>query len=258
MESLEQRLGYATHVGVYPKLHPYTFKLVSALATAAGQFDYSLKFTLQKIEEYKLRKERPPGPMDMLTRYTEAQREKPESFTDADVLLGAYANIVAGADTTWISLNGILYNLLKYPKTLQKLRDELDQATASEKISNPITYRQAQQMPYLQAVIKEGQRIWPATGTPLWRIVPQPGVTLCGTFFPPGVRMPFSQSESYADNQQTTVGINTWTACHNEQVFAPDPDTFRPERWIDLDEEKIAQMDRYYIPVRSFGFYGMN
>jgi Cytochrome P450 len=39
-------------------------------------------------------------------------------------------------------------------------------------------------MPYLQAVIKEGQRMFPATGLPLWRVVPEHGVTMSGQFFP--------------------------------------------------------------------------
>jgi cytochrome P450 len=32
-------------------------------------------------------------------------------------------------------------------------------------------------------------------------------------------------------------------------VFGPDPDTFRPERWLDSDTERIALMDSYYMPV---------
>lgn len=161
--------------------------MVNFIATTAGEVDYAINFTLQKINEYNQRKERPAGPVDMLTRYTQAHKENPEWFTEYDLLNNAYANIVAGADSTWISLNGIFYNLLKYPTTLAKLRAEIDEMAALGKTSKPLTYREAQQMPYLQAVIKEGQRMWPATGTPLWRIVPAPGATICGRFFPAGV-----------------------------------------------------------------------
>ena len=42
-------------------------------------------------------------------------------------------------------------------------------------------------MPYLQACIKEGLRMHPATGLPLARVVPAGGATIAGTFFPEGV-----------------------------------------------------------------------
>lgn len=160
---------------------------MNALATATGEVDYTLKFTLQNIEEYNKKMEKPTGPIDMLTRYSEAHKLRPDWFTDYDVLMGCFTNIVAGADTTWIALNGIFYNLLKYPKVLGKLRSEIDENVARGKVSTPITYQEAQQLPYLQATIKEGQRLWPSTGLPLWRIVPESGVTLCGRYFPPGV-----------------------------------------------------------------------
>lgn len=50
---------------------------------------------------------------------------------------------------------------------------------------------------------------------------------------------------------QTTVGINTWVACRNAEVFAPDPDAFRPERWLEANSKELEHMDRYYIPVRQ-------
>jgi cytochrome P450 len=45
-------------------------------------------------------------------------------------------------------------------------------------------------MPYLQAVMKEALRVHPATGYPMFRVVPQGGEVLAGQFFPEGVRAP--------------------------------------------------------------------
>ena len=42
-------------------------------------------------------------------------------------------------------------------------------------------------MPYLQACIKEGLRMHPATGLPLARVVPKGGATICGRYFPEDV-----------------------------------------------------------------------
>jgi len=86
-------------------------------------------------------------------------------------------------------------------------------------------------MPYLQACIKEGLRVHPATGLPLARVVPKGGAIIAGTAFPEGV----------------VVGINSWVAHGNTSVFGPDAKTFRPERWLDSAEQS-AKMERYFIP----------
>lgn len=91
-------------------------------------------------------------------------------------------------------------------------------------------------MLYLQAVIKEALRMHPATGLLLWRVVPEGGAELCGKFFPAG----------------TAVGLNTWCAHYNEDVFGVDARLFRPERWIEAEKEggeKLRKMDAYYMPV---------
>jgi len=44
-----------------------------------------------------------------------------------------------------------------------------------------------EQMPYLNAVIKEGLRMSSGVVSGLLRIVPSPGATICDTFVPAGV-----------------------------------------------------------------------
>jgi hypothetical protein len=123
----------------------------------------------------------------MLTKLLDIKDQNPEKYKDWHVLMGAFTNIVASADTSWVSLNGILYHLIKNPESLRKLRQEIDDMSTKGTLSNPAKFSETQRMLYLQAVIKEGLRIYPATGFPLWRTVPEPGATLCGKFFPPGV-----------------------------------------------------------------------
>lgn len=47
------------------------------------------------------------------------------------------------------------------------------------------------------------------------------------------------------------VGINTWVAHRDPQVFGPDPNVFRPERWDPKtnDQEKLKQMEAYYSKI---------
>ncbi|KAB2575281.1 Pisatin demethylase [Lasiodiplodia theobromae] len=82
-----------------------------------------------------------------------------------------------------------------------------------------------------KAVIKEALRIHPATGLPLSRVVPKGGATISGHFFPEG----------------TVVGVNTWVAHYNKQVFGQDAHEFRPERWL-VSKEAQQSLDRYWLP----------
>jgi cytochrome P450 len=72
------------------------------------------------------------------------------------------------------------------------LRAEIDEQDAAGNLSNPIQFREAQGLPYLQAVIKEALRLHPATGLPLGRVVPKGGAEIAGHFFPERVRLVFS------------------------------------------------------------------
>jgi cytochrome P450 len=97
-------------------------------------------------------------------------------------------------------LSSIFYHLLKYPKTYQRLQDEIDTAAKEGRISDPVIFKEAQELPYLQAVIKEALRMHPATGLPMQRIVPPEGTTIAGRFIPGG----------------SSVGINAWVAHQNQ------------------------------------------
>jgi cytochrome P450 len=225
---LEDRKNYGATMGIFPNLHKYSWMLIGALTFVFRQIDYTLVFTQKCIDEHQAEvqeKGTSTVPDSILPRYLAAHNQNPEYFTHNDVLIGALTGIVAGADTTEITLGSVFHYLQEHPKCMEKLRAEVDVAT-----SDPVTYNEAKQMPYLNAVIKEAQRMHSPVGTPLWRTVPKPGFTLAGRFLPEG----------------TTVGVNAWVSQHSS-VFAPDPDTFRPERWLDADAKTLAKMNRAQI-----------
>ncbi|KPM35295.1 hypothetical protein AK830_g11287 [Neonectria ditissima] len=240
MGALEDHLHYATLVGIFPSLHRYlyAFKNYWAGAKGAGRA-YVLSFTQERIREHQTApkavsevSESKSAKSDFLTKFLAKHLADPDTFTSYHVLTGCSANMVAGSDTTAISLSAILYYLLKTPTSLQKLRDEIEDCTAQGNLSEYPTFQESQQMPYLQAVIKEALRMHPATGLPLERVVPQGGTTISGRYFPAG----------------TVVGINPWVEHRNPRIFGNDVDTFRPERWLEDDSRKISLMNRHWIP----------
>lgn len=193
ISALEEHLGYATLVGIFPSLHRYLFPLKNYLAGAKGAGRaYVLSFTNERIREAQVT----PKPVaeesevtmeDFLTKFLAKHAADPDVFTSFHVLAGCTSNMVAGSDTTAISLSAVLYYLLKNPACLQKLRDEIDDLTANGGLSKSPTFKESQQLPYLQAVIKEALRMHPATGLPMERVVPEGGATISGRFFPEGV-----------------------------------------------------------------------
>jgi hypothetical protein len=188
--ALAERLDYASHVGIYPSLHRVFWQLIIVLSFLTKKIDYTYAFAEQQIQEHQNR-DQDPGKSssipDMIELFLGYHQENPRHFTKNDVLIGAYTSIAAGADTTWISLGSVIHYLYKYPETLRKLRAEIDSMGKDGTISDPVTFEESKKMPYLNAVIKEAQRMHAPTGLPLWRVVPEPGATLCGRFFPAGV-----------------------------------------------------------------------
>ncbi|KIM92738.1 hypothetical protein OIDMADRAFT_36363 [Oidiodendron maius Zn] len=47
---------------------------------------------------------------------------------------------------------------------------------------------------------------------------------------------------------QITIGVNSWVIHRDSDIFAPDPTTFRPERWIETSPERLELMEKAYIP----------
>ncbi|KAK5058837.1 hypothetical protein LTR84_011101 [Exophiala bonariae] len=235
--ALHVYLLHCANVGIYSEWHPLVTKLEQLLPGPG--MSYLINFTQTQIAE---RVNATKGDSrasitgnDFLTRLLKMHADAPDKFTMADVMGAALTNIGAGSDTTSISFSAIMYYLIKAPNVVKKLRAEIDAKVAEKANADDIiTFSEANNMPYLQACIKEGLRMHPATGLPLARVVPNGGATICGRHFPEG----------------TVVGVNTWVAHQNKSVFGQDADVFRPERWLE-SPEKASAMERYFMAFGS-------
>lgn len=164
------------------------------------------------------------GPVTFVQRLLEQQRKDPASITDRELNTHAFGNITAGADTTTIAMRTIMFNVAKNPAIYRALTREIRETA---KLSHPVSYAAASALPYLDAVIKEALRIHPPNGVMYCRTVPAEGATICGKFLPGG----------------TEVGISPWVVHYDEELF-PQPEQFRPERWLDADAELVAARKR--------------
>lgn len=78
-----------------------------------------------------------------------------------DVEQESYGALFAGSDTTAIAFRSLFYHLMHNPEAYSRLEKEIDQAVDDGRLSMPASYKQASQLPYLCACIKEALRIWP-------------------------------------------------------------------------------------------------
>ena len=170
------------------------------------------------------------GREDLLAKFLNAKRENPEIVNDRTILGLSLSMVNAGGDTTAITLSAFFYYLLKTPRCLDRLQEELD-THLSEKSSGSfkyiITFKEAQQLSYLEACIKETFRMHPSLSLFLERKVPPSGADICGHWIPGG----------------TIVGCNAWAIHRNKVVFGDDIEVFRPERWLE-DNDKVAWRNR--------------
>lgn len=165
---------------------------------------------------------------DLLGMFLKAQRDdKSDFFDDGKILVMATSIAFAGSDTAAITLSAIFYHLLRNPRALVCLRDEIRRAMESGHISDAeiVSWADAQKLPYLDAVIKETFRVHPAISLNLERVTPPGGIHIAGEFAPGG----------------TVVSCNPWVVQRRQQVFGDDVEDFRPERW--LVDETVADAE---------------
>lgn len=126
---------------------------------------------------------------------------------------------MAGSDTTATAMRTTFLYTITTPRVLEKLRKEI----ASSSISNPIQDAEARQMPYLQAIIKEGLRMCPPIVGLMSKEVPPEGDTINGKFIPGGC----------------SIGYCGFGIFRDKQLWGEDADMFRPERWLEGSSEDL-------------------
>ncbi|KAF2479600.1 cytochrome P450 [Neohortaea acidophila] len=247
-KTLHGNFAYSTFVGVFSEIHPPIvsfMKFIQRLKLGTGTPRMFLaRFTSKLIEQRRAERsdEKTAGslparpedstPRDMLSKFLDLHDQEPARFTLGDVTVGLLGNVIAGSDSTGGALTAILYCLLKDPRVLQKLRDEISAAREAGALSSPPTFKEAHDLPYLHAVIHEAMRMYVHVGLPLQRIVPAGGREIGGVYFPPG----------------TVVGATPSAVHMNPTIYGQDAHVFRPERWIDSSKETLAVMNRYWAP----------
>ncbi len=129
--------------------------------------------------------------------------------------------------------------LLTTPHAYRKLQAEVDGYYADKPDDHIISYPDTKSLPYLQATIREGLRLWPPSSGLLSKEVPKGGDTLHGYYLPEGTEI-----------GQCMAGIGK-----QREVWGEDADVFRPERWSEAKGEVLERMQLASDIVFSSGKY---
>ncbi|EME44544.1 hypothetical protein DOTSEDRAFT_172810 [Dothistroma septosporum NZE10] len=159
---------------------------------------------------------------DLASELIQVHKEKPEFSADYLKRM-IMTNFGAGHETTTSTLVSALAMIGSH----QNVQDKIVNRTARSSANNgPVSYSADKNLLYIQATIKESQRLHPVIGMSLSRTVPATGLHLDDRYFPPG----------------TIVGCNPISLHRNPEIFGDDAEVFNPERW--LDETRAREMER--------------
>ena len=133
---------------------------------------------------------------------------------------------IADRDGTYSSTStSITHYLAKNPAVQSKLQAELDEAFGHD--DDPVaTWAVAKSLPYLEAVVNEGLRLYCAFSIGLPRVTPEGGLYVLGKFFPEG----------------TILSTPIYTIHRDPEIWGNDSEAFRPERWFELDQARIQEI----------------
>ncbi|KAK1945927.1 Cytochrome P450 86A2 [Phytophthora citrophthora] len=133
--------------------------------------------------------------------------------------------LIAGRDTTAQALSWFFYNVSKNPQVEIEIRKEIE-----DKLPNfgTATMEDVSKLVYLEAALKETLRLHPSV--PFEPKQTREDTTLSdGTFVPAG----------------SAIGLATYGMGRMTQVWGPDAEEFKPERWIDPATGKIVAVSAY-------------
>ncbi|KAI0126728.1 cytochrome P450 [Xylariales sp. AK1849] len=157
----------------------------------------------------------------------------------SELIQQVFVQIIAGSVSSATAMCMTLLCLITTPTSYTALQKEIDGAVKAGKVSCPIAESEAKKLPYLQAVIREGLRMYPPVTGLGSKQVPKGGDLVNGFFVPEGTQM----------------GTNYFGLMRSKSIWGTDADVFRPERWLEAGEEQAKIMNAVVDLDFGYGKY---
>ncbi|RKL07790.1 hypothetical protein BFJ70_g16867 [Fusarium oxysporum] len=207
--------------------------------TRLNAFDVFLEWLNNRVEQRMTHGLAPGQRRDMLQHFIEVKDPQGLPVKKGDVMIEGVNILGAGADTTTIGILACMGTLLTHPEAKQRLVKEIDDAymTLGLEGDREISFKEAEKLPYLSAIVCESTRLHPSIQYQLPRNVPAEGVQIGPHFVPRG----------------SVCGVSPMSMNRSQEIFGKDADEFRPERWIAESPEDEERIKRERSLLVTFG-----
>jgi benzoate 4-monooxygenase len=179
---------------------------------------------------------------DILSRLLQAKDANGQPMGRTELTAEALTQLIAGSDTISNTACAVFYWILHGERSapgqiVSRLQQELDESI--DATSEIACYSQVRDLPFLRRCIDEGMRLHSTSALGLPRLVANgPGVEFDGHYFPPG----------------TVLSVPSYTIHHMEEIWGPDVEEFKPDRWLNLTpRQKIGFNPFSYGPRACVG-----
>ena len=164
---------------------------------------------------------------DLLSMLLAARDDDGRPMSDRQLRDELITLFLAGHETTAIALSWTLFLLARHPEVEEKLCAEIDGALGSRLPGAADLHN----LRYTEAVFKEGLRLYPPA-----YVIGREALADCAL-------------GGWRCEAGTTIYFAPWVL-HRDARHFPEPERFRPERWLGSDSERsTAHLPKYaYIP----------
>uniref|UniRef100_A0A1W7HBR3 (+)-piperitol/(+)-sesamin synthase n=1 Tax=Scoparia dulcis TaxID=107240 RepID=A0A1W7HBR3_SCODU len=182
-------------------------KEVAALGEKLDQF-------FQELVDENRREKRTDSMIGHLLSLQESQPDFYNDFTIKGLILSL---LLAGTDTSTVTVEWAMSVLLNHPDVLNKAREELNAQVGFERL---IEEEDLSNLPFLQNIISETYRLFP----PAPLLIPHQSSQNC-------------RVGGYDIRRGTMLFVNAW-AIHRDPELWEEPERFKPERFERKEVEK--------------------
>lgn len=179
------------------------------------------KYTTERVDR---RLTKTPDQPDLWSRIIE-KSQGPDGLSLAEQHSNAALFMLAGTETTATALSGILFYLAQNPDKMKTIKAEVNDVFDS---FEDLHLESLARCKYMEAVLKEGLRMYPPVPIGLGRHAPKGGAVIDGHFLPEGTNISIPHLATYR---------MSWN-WHNPFVFAP-------ERWLGAPEYEKDNRDAW-------------